>query len=45
MERVGRKENYMFESNMELGIVLFLFIYSVVVSFMLLSRKRKESNH
>lgn len=35
----------MFESNLELVIVLFLFIYSIVVSFMLLSQKKKESNH
>ncbi len=35
----------MFESSIEVGIVLFLFIYSVVVSFMLLSQKRKKSTH
>lgn len=32
----------MFESGIELGIVLFLFIYAVVVSLMLVSAKKKK---
>ncbi len=32
----------MFDTNLELGIVLFLFIFALVVSFMLISQKRKN---
>lgn len=30
----------MFESSFEVAILLFLFIYSIVVTFMLLSKKK-----
>ncbi len=32
----------MFESALELGIVLFLLIYSITVSLMLMSAKKKS---
>ncbi len=38
-EKGGRT---MFDSGIELGVVLFLFIYALVVSFMLISKKRKN---
>lgn len=34
--------DFMFESALELGIVIFLLIYSVMVSLMLMSVKKKS---
>jgi hypothetical protein len=36
----GRKN--MFDSNIELGIVFFLFIYAIIVSFMVVSFKTRK---